>query len=72
MKAKLYFISGDNEDETMVPYMERMIYLINTTRCFCSRMIQTKIVFKGKHNKRIMVKRICKSVPLPFLGEVRT
>ena len=61
MKSKLYFMYGDNEDETMVADMERMIDLVNTTRCSCLHLTRTKVVPEGKHNEKLWSKEFAKA-----------
>lgn len=61
LKSKLYFMCGDNESETMVADMERMIDLVNTTRCSCLHLTRTKIVPEGKHNENLWAKEFAKA-----------
>lgn len=61
LKSKLYFMCGGNESETMVADMERMIDLVNTTRCSCLHLTRTKIVPEGKHNENLWAKEFAKA-----------
>lgn len=61
LKSKLYFMCGGNESETMVADMERMIDLVNTTRCSCLHLTRTKVVPEGKHNEKLWSKEFAKA-----------
>ena len=61
LKSKLYFMCGDNESETMVADMERMIDLVNTKRCSCLHLTRTKVVPDGKHNEKLWSKEFAKA-----------
>jgi alpha-glucosidase len=41
--------------------MERMIDLVNTTRCSCLHLTHTKVVHEGKHNEKLWAKEFAKA-----------
>ena len=56
LKSKLYFMCGDAENENMVTDMEKMIDLVNKTRCSCLHLTKSNIVANGKHNENLWAK----------------
>lgn len=54
IKAKLYFMCGDDEDKDMVPDMQRMEKLIAPKSC--KKYIKEKIIPGGKHNEALWSK----------------
>lgn len=61
MKNKLYFLCGDSESETMVADMNKMIGLVNTTRCYCMHLTKSRVVVGGKHNEKLWAKEFGKA-----------
>ncbi len=61
MKNKLYFLCGDSESETMVADMNKMIGLVNTTRCSCMHLTKSRVVVGGKHNEKLWSKEFGKA-----------
>ena len=53
LKAKIYFLCGDNEDAEMVPDLKRMVYLVDSIRCHCLALNKTEIVKGGQHNEKL-------------------
>ena len=53
IKTKIYFLSGDNEDENMVKDMTKMEHLLDTKRCYCLHLTKTKVVKNGQHNEKL-------------------
>lgn len=52
-KAKIYFLAGDNEDDEMVPDLEKMYTEINKKRCDCLNLSKKVIVKGGQHNEKL-------------------
>jgi predicted alpha/beta superfamily hydrolase len=61
LKAKIYFMCGTSESETMVADMERMTSLLNTTRCSCLHLTKKRVVPQGKHNEKLWAKEFAKA-----------
>lgn len=53
IKAKIYFLYGDNEDVDMVPNMEKMDNLLAEKRCECQHLTQKRMVRGGQHNEKL-------------------
>lgn len=53
LKAKIYFLCGDNEDPTMVTDLNEMVYLIDSIRCHCLALNKTVIIKGGQHNEKL-------------------
>lgn len=51
IKAKLYFMCGDDEDKDMVPDMERIITLVKLIAG--KQRVYTKVIAGGKHNEKL-------------------
>jgi predicted alpha/beta superfamily hydrolase len=60
IKAKLYFMAGDNEDKDMVPDMQRMITLIALK--ISKKNIKSKVVPGGKHNEALWSREFAEAV----------
>lgn len=54
LKAKIYFLCGDNEgDDDMIRDLNKIEYLVNTKRCAC-KMLNKKVIVKGgQHNEKL-------------------
>ena len=54
LKAKIYFLCGDNEgDADVIPDLNQIEYLVNTKRCEC-KMLNKKVIIKGgQHNEKL-------------------
>lgn len=54
LKAKIYFLCGDNEgDADVIPDLNQIEYLVNTKRCEC-KMLNKKVIVKGgQHNEKL-------------------
>lgn len=61
LKTKFYFMCGSSESESMVADMERMIAVLNTTRCSCLHLTHKKVVEAGKHNEKLWAKEFAKA-----------
>ena len=53
LKAKIYFMCGDNEDVEMVPDLNKMVYLVDSIRCHCLGLTKTKIIKGGQHHEKL-------------------
>ena len=53
IKAKIYFLYGDNEDVDMVPNMNRMDNLLAEKRCECQHLTLKRMVKGGQHNEKL-------------------
>jgi len=53
IKAKIYFLYGDNEDADMVPNMNKMDDLLAGKRCECQHLTRKTIVKGGQHNEKL-------------------
>ena len=53
IKAKIYFLYGDNEDIDMIPNMDKMDDLIAEKRCDCMHLTRKMVVKGGKHNEKL-------------------
>ncbi len=51
-KTKMYFLAGDNESETMVSNLDKMIELMKANG-FNKENIKSKIVLDGEHNEKL-------------------
>ena len=61
LKTKLYFMCGDNESETMVSDMDKMVHLVNEKRCTCMHLTKKVVVTGGKHNENLWAKEFGKA-----------
>ena len=61
INSKLYFMCGTSESETMESDMDKMIALVNTTRCSCLHLTKTQKVSNGKHNENLWAKEFGKA-----------
>ena len=50
--SKMYFLAGDNESETMVSNLEKMIELMKANG-FSLENIKSKVVIEGEHNEKL-------------------
>lgn len=53
IKAKIYFLYGDNEDVDMVPNMNKMDDLLAEKRCECQHLTKKRMVKEGQHNEKL-------------------
>jgi predicted alpha/beta superfamily hydrolase len=53
IKAKIYFLYGDNEDVDMVPNMNKMDVLLAEKRCECQHLTKKRMVKGGQHNEKL-------------------
>lgn len=54
LKAKIYFLCGDNEgDADVIPDLNKVEYLVNTKRCECKMLNKKAIVKGGQHNEKL-------------------
>ena len=53
LKAKIYFMCGDNEDAEMVRDLNKMVYLVDSIRCHCLGLTKTEIIKGGQHNEKL-------------------
>lgn len=51
IKAKIYFLCGDDEDAEMVPDMQRMIRIVSSKSN--SKHLKTEVIKGGKHNEQL-------------------
>ena len=52
-KAKIFFLAGDKESETMVSDLKKMEKLLDRNRCECLKINKTVIVKDGEHNEKL-------------------
>lgn len=52
-KAKIFFLCGDKENETMVSDLKKMQTLLDRNRCYCLKLNKTVIVKDGEHNEKL-------------------
>lgn len=53
IKAKIYFLAGDAESDTMVEDIKKMERLLDRSRCYCLMLTKTKIVKNGQHYEKL-------------------
>lgn len=53
IKAKIYFLCGDQESEDMVPNLKKMETLLDRNRCYCLHLDKSVIVKQGQHNEKL-------------------
>lgn len=53
LKNKMYFLCGDDEGESMVPDMQKMLSILSENRCSCLELEEVKIVKGGKHHEKL-------------------
>ena len=54
LKAKIYFLCGDNEgDADVIPDLNQIEYLVNEKRCYCLNLNKKVIVKGGQHNEKL-------------------
>jgi len=53
IKAKIYFLYGDNESEEMVPDAKKMETLLDRNRCYCLHLDKSVIVKGGQHGEKL-------------------
>ena len=61
LKTKLYFMCGDNEGETTVADMDKMVDLVNDKRCTCMHLTKKVVIAGGKHNEKLWSKEFGKA-----------
>ena len=61
IKTKFYFMCGDNESETMVNEMDKMVDLVNEKRCSCEHLTKKVVVAGGKHNEKLWASAFVKA-----------
>ena len=52
-KAKIFFLAGDKESETMVSDLKKMVRLLDRNRCECLKLNKTVIIKDGEHNEKL-------------------
>lgn len=53
LSAKIFLLSGDKEDTSMVPDLNKMHLLLDKNRCSCKNLSKKKIVADGQHNEKL-------------------
>jgi predicted alpha/beta superfamily hydrolase len=53
IKAKIYFLCGDNESKDMVNDLNKMTKLLDENRCYCLKLQEKVIVKGGQHNEKL-------------------
>ncbi|HMI07033.1 MAG TPA: alpha/beta hydrolase-fold protein [Flavobacterium sp.] len=61
IKAKIFFLCGDDEDKETVPDMERMIDIVAGKRCECKHLTKKVIIKGGKHNEKLWRENFAKA-----------
>lgn len=52
-KAKIFFLAGDKESETMVAELKKMETLLDRNRCECLKLNKSVIIKGGEHNEKL-------------------
>lgn len=52
-KAKIFFLAGDKESESMVADLKKMETLLDQNRCYCLKLNKTVLVHEGDHNEKL-------------------
>lgn len=52
-KARIFFLCGDKEDETMVSDLKKMETLLDRNRCYCLNLNKTVVVKDAGHNEKL-------------------
>ncbi|WP_026976923.1 alpha/beta hydrolase [Flavobacterium tegetincola] len=52
-KAKIFFLAGDKENETMALDLKKMVRLLDRNRCECLKLNKSVIVKDGEHNEKL-------------------
>lgn len=52
-KARVFFLCGAKEDETMVSDLKKMETLLDRNRCYCLNLNKTVIIKDGQHNEKL-------------------
>lgn len=53
IKAKIYFLYGDNESEEMVPDVKKMETLLDRNRCYCLHLDKSVLIKGGQHGEKL-------------------
>lgn len=61
IKTKLYFLCGDDEDENMVPDMQRMIAIVDQKNGSCKKRLTQTVIKGGKHNEKLWRENFAKA-----------
>jgi predicted alpha/beta superfamily hydrolase len=61
ISAKVYFMAGDAESETMVPEMQQMAQLA-TAKAKKPDLVKTKVVAGGQHNEKLWAKEFADAI----------
>ena len=52
---------GDNEGETTVADMDKIVDLVNDKRCTCMHLTKKTVIAGGKHNEKLWSKEFGKA-----------
>lgn len=52
-KARIYFLAGEKESESMVAEVKKMEKLMDHNRCYCLKLNKTVIIEGGEHNEKL-------------------
>ncbi len=52
-KAKIFFLCGDKESDTMVADLKKMEKLLDRNRCECLKLNKTMVIKGGEHNEKL-------------------
>ena len=52
-KAKIFFLCGDKESDTMVADLKKMEKILDRNRCECLKLNKTVIIKDGEHNEKL-------------------
>lgn len=61
IRAKMYFLCGDDEDENMVPDMKRMESIVLQKSGNCKKRLAETVVKGGKHNEKLWRENFAKA-----------
>lgn len=65
-KAKIFFLAGDKESETMVSDLKKMETLLDRSRCYCLNLNKVVIIENGEHNEKFWKENFEKAVKWLF------
>lgn len=53
LKAKIYFLCGDDENDDMLPNLKKMVYLVDSIRCHCLALNYTEVIKGAQQNEKL-------------------
>jgi alpha-glucosidase len=61
IKARMFFLCGDDEDENMVPDMKRMEAIVLQKNGYCKKRLTDIVIKGGKHNEKLWRENFAKA-----------